>query len=916
MGNSSSKKRSLAQGSQGSSTDVEPRSFRDFSPFRKSPKGPSIQSGSDILDVPSKPGKALVTLTNLQSDKPSGSCVTDSIYLDWKASKVDGGRPILGYIVEMYDLPTGNWVPVTQTEGIDCRSILDNILCGIMYRFRVRAYNEIGNSVPGIPSDAFVIDTPGVHIAPYFILCPPPEATRTEHDTVMLRVKALGTPKPNILWQKDEEPIFITEGVEIQEETDGSVLTVHNIQMEDQGVIQCVAVNHVGKAVATTLLTVVCLPQFSKSSSPLQFTFRAEEIIRLKFPIKVNPEPELKILKNNIPLLEREGQIFFRDGAVIVKMDAARVEHTGSYTVVADNGHGKDQVTFILDVEVPPDPPGQPEILEVSPTGQLSLAWDAPPGQDIDHYIVEYYRDQWQLWLRMKTCLDTDTVVTDLIPGSKYKFRIMSASIAGISEPSPETEEVMIGTAPEDELFDLPGKGRQGRRRMLGGTRKMPSLDRSSIDRTMGPRGSMSSASPNVNRRHVSLDREVYYDSDNIRRDVVAFNQDTRPEVSKLGHLTGRYKLSNDEMAKYKTSMSQLCNKMKTISSSSLVQDRHRTSRTSITEATHHLKMEVSNQARISASLSQLNTPEGAHIERERPVQSTSQSELGSGVNRRLSRDTGECRQSLTDIRDRIGSLQSLLRTSRTLTASKSKLFADMPTLMAPLSAPGPKPHSLPTPVSHTQRKASRSDSYSQAIDDDDLENQYQETHFPYNAEDVTVSTTLLCDKAENRQSGLEPQSDSPIESPTLPALSTSPTFLTNKKDASPRMEATDDVANSKKDKEEVVEVTPDATTPVPTVLEEFSEKIPIVVEELQTQTVEKSEEENPEVESRPLSMMSTKSVTSCRTLCDSSVTELVDTDTTLGRQRLTSASSQGTLIASDCDLPDDDEEDNSQYEL
>ena len=32
-------------------------------------------------------------------------------------------------------------------------------------RFRVRAFNEIGSSVPGIASDAFVIDTPGVHIA-------------------------------------------------------------------------------------------------------------------------------------------------------------------------------------------------------------------------------------------------------------------------------------------------------------------------------------------------------------------------------------------------------------------------------------------------------------------------------------------------------------------------------------------------------------------------------------------------------------------------------------------------------------------------------------------------------------------------------------------------------------------------------
>ena len=76
---------------------------------------------------------------------------------------------------------------------------------------------------------------------------------------------------------------------------------------------------------------------------------------------------------------------------------------------------------------------------------------------------------------RMKTCLDTNTVITDLIPGSKvhikminenniicqlfcfenikhavkhpffvfqYKFRVMSASIAGISEASPESEEV------------------------------------------------------------------------------------------------------------------------------------------------------------------------------------------------------------------------------------------------------------------------------------------------------------------------------------------------------------------------------------------------------------------------------------------------------------------------------------------
>lgn len=31
-----------------------------------------------------------------------------------------------------------------------------------------------------------------------------------------------------------QDPIFITEGIEIEEETDGSTLTVHNLQLEDQ----------------------------------------------------------------------------------------------------------------------------------------------------------------------------------------------------------------------------------------------------------------------------------------------------------------------------------------------------------------------------------------------------------------------------------------------------------------------------------------------------------------------------------------------------------------------------------------------------------------------------------------------------------------------------------------------------------
>ena len=105
-----------------------------------------------------------------------------------------------------------------------------------------------------------------------------------------------------------QDPIFITEGIEIEEETDGSTLTVHNLQLEDQvfkmdfyfygflvhilffesmkphrqGLIQCVAVNHVGKAVASTELCVFCVPRFASKFFFLCFVFcvRCSEICK------------------------------------------------------------------------------------------------------------------------------------------------------------------------------------------------------------------------------------------------------------------------------------------------------------------------------------------------------------------------------------------------------------------------------------------------------------------------------------------------------------------------------------------------------------------------------------------------------------------------------------------------------------
>ena len=349
-------------------------------------------------------------------------------------------------------------------------------------------------------------------------------------------------------------------------------------------------------------------------------------MVRLKFPFVSQPPAQLQLLRGGQPCNMVEVSV--RDEEVLFKIESAGLEHSGHYTILADNGHGEDRIDFALDVEVPPESPGCPEVAEVSAAGQLRLVWEPPRSGPVDHYIIEYYRDQWQLWLRLKTTIDTQSLVTDLIPGSKYKFRVMSASLAGISDPSAASEEVMIGAAADDELFDLPSysRGRSSSRLdRRSRYNKMPSLER-------GVSLAGAGAGLGAGRRQTSLDREVYYDAQNVRKEVVTY----KPVEVRGTTLSDKYKLSNEELTKYKTSMSELCTRMKNISSSSLVAGRPRDSADS---ATSPLRREVLSQCRRLGSTSSVA---GA----------------GARPGSRGGGDVSECKKSLTDIRDRIGSLQ------------------------------------------------------------------------------------------------------------------------------------------------------------------------------------------------------------------------------------------------------------------
>lgn len=77
----------------------------------------------------------------------------------------------------------------------------------------------------------------------------------------------------------------------------------------------------------------------------------------------------------------------------------------------------------------------------------LPLSWTAPDddgGCKIGNYVVEYFRQGWNVWLKAITTRQLSTTLNDLIEGSEYKFRVKAENPYGLSDPSSESDTVNI----------------------------------------------------------------------------------------------------------------------------------------------------------------------------------------------------------------------------------------------------------------------------------------------------------------------------------------------------------------------------------------------------------------------------------------------------------------------------------------
>ena len=267
---------------------------------------------------------------------------------------------------------------VAATDDHKPECILSNILSGILYRFRVTAITKDGNvSFPSDPSDAFVLDMPGVQIAPYWIQTPPTIVSLTIDQTLILQAKALGTPGPNFHWYKDHnDELFISENVSLDTSEELSQLTITNMQPSDAGVYTCTAVNTVGKCVWETVVDLKAKPSFSVPKALKDpISYQEDEIIRIKLPLIGVPEPKLtleRISKEGqaVPVMasesdlddKEEARLQLMDEFAVLRVDSAQIRHSGKWKITASNPIGSDVVVLEFVVNSRPNPPGLPEV--------------------------------------------------------------------------------------------------------------------------------------------------------------------------------------------------------------------------------------------------------------------------------------------------------------------------------------------------------------------------------------------------------------------------------------------------------------------------------------------------------------------------------------------------------------------------
>lgn len=189
----------------------------------------------------------------------------EKVNLTWQPPKNDGGAPITGYVIEMKDKNSTQWVPVLETDGPKPEAEVGGLEKGKTVQFRVKAKNKAGTSEPSQPTDAHLVKER--FLAPKINRETLKPITVKAGKTARMDVEISGEPPPTVTWTFEGKKLFDDNNTKIENPDYESHLKIANMTRAQSGIYQIKAVNDSGEDVAEVEIKVLDRP--AKPEGPL-----------------------------------------------------------------------------------------------------------------------------------------------------------------------------------------------------------------------------------------------------------------------------------------------------------------------------------------------------------------------------------------------------------------------------------------------------------------------------------------------------------------------------------------------------------------------------------------------------------------------------------------------------------------------
>uniref|UniRef100_A0A452RIV5 Myosin-binding protein C, cardiac-type n=1 Tax=Ursus americanus TaxID=9643 RepID=A0A452RIV5_URSAM len=383
-----------------------------------------------VIDVPDAP--AAPKISNVGED----SCT-----VQWEPPAYDGGQPVLGYILERKKKKSYRWMRLNFDLLRELSHEARRMIEGVVYEMRVYAVNAIGMSRPSPASQ------------PFMPIGPPSEPTH-------LAVEDVTDTTVSLKWRPPERVgaggldgysvEYCREGCECPGPALGSEW-VADLPTGAQMLFRVRAHNMAGPGAPVTTkepVTVQEILQRPRLQLPrhLRQTIQRKvgEPVNLLIPFQGKPRPQVTWTKEGQPLAGEEVSIRNSPTDTILFIRAARRAHSGTYQVMLRIENMEDKATLVLQIVDKPSPPQDIRVIEAWGFN-VALEWKAPQDDgntEIWGYTVQKADKKTMEWFTvLEHYRRTHCVVSELIIGNGYYFRVFSHNMVGPSDKAATTKE-------------------------------------------------------------------------------------------------------------------------------------------------------------------------------------------------------------------------------------------------------------------------------------------------------------------------------------------------------------------------------------------------------------------------------------------------------------------------------------------